>query len=97
LPARKPPLKLPPHARHQTDLPPNVRSRNALTKSPVPNPNPSYHRETVPTPKTRSPRTPARTLAGVTRRTTSCNDRSNLMCHCVRNSTSEWKRLGASE
>jgi hypothetical protein len=33
----------------------------------------------------------------VTRRATSCDDRSNLMRDRVRNRASEWKRLGASE
>ena len=33
----------------------------------------------------------------MTRRATSCNDRSNFMRHRVRKRASEWKRLGASE
>jgi hypothetical protein len=46
---------------------------------------------------TQSPRTPTITLDGVTLRATSCNDRSKFMRHGVRNTTSEWKRLGTSE
>jgi hypothetical protein len=33
----------------------------------------------------------------MTRRTTSCNDHSNFMCHHVRNIASEWEHLCASE
>jgi hypothetical protein len=96
-PTPKPPLDLPSHARHRTDPPPSVRPRNALTQPQYLSPSPSYHRETIPTPTTPSPRTPTRTHESVTRRATSCNDRSNFTRHRVRNRASEWKRLGVSE
>jgi hypothetical protein len=64
--------------------------------NPNPTPSPSHYQQTMPTPKTRSPRAPIRTHDGVIRRATSCNDRSNFMRHRVRSIASEWKRLGAS-
>jgi hypothetical protein len=78
-------------------MPPTVQPQNVLSQPHEPNPSPCHHRETTSTPKARSPRAPTRTPNGVTRRTTSCNDRSSVMRHRVHNKASEWKRLGASE
>jgi hypothetical protein len=72
-------------------MPPTVRP---LIRRQDPNPSPNRHRETTPTPRTQSPRTPTKTRDGVSRRATSCNDRSNFMRYRVRNRASEWKRLG---
>jgi hypothetical protein len=51
-PAPKPPLEMPSRARHQTDMPATVLSRNSLTQLLNPIPSPTHHREIMPTPKT---------------------------------------------